>query len=325
MTSDNPSPSKVLRDSQGRNLTYLRVSVTDACNYQCRYCGPQQSHGMLSDKDLFHLCRIFRNLGIETLRITGGEPLLRKDLPSLVASIAQLKFARIGMTTNGSLLAETAKTLAQAGLDGVNISLDATDPSLFAALSGGHEVKPVLFGIEKALEAGLQVKLNCVPLLDTYQKQIPQGMQLAHTYGIPIRFIELMPIGNGCFCKGVPFETVHTYLRTHYGDPTVLAPAGFGGDGPAQYQRYGDVVVGTIEALSACFCPTCNRLRLTSNGLLRTCLYHEESLDLPSLLKAKQKDEQIEQTIRQVITHKPLHHDFAVQGMGSCSLASIGG
>ncbi|AEV29086.1 molybdenum cofactor biosynthesis enzyme [Sphaerochaeta pleomorpha str. Grapes] len=325
MISDNPSRSDPLVDAQGRVLTYLRVSVTDACNYRCLYCGPQQTHGIFDDSQIMQLCRIFKNLGIDTIRITGGEPLVRKDLPSLVASIASLGFSRIGMTTNGSLLSENALPLAHAGLNGVNISLDATEPSLFASLSGGYSVEPVLLGIEKALEAGLQVKLNCVPLLDTYQKQIPQVMELARSLGVPVRFIELMPIGNGCLCQGVPFTLVRSFLRSNYGNPEPLEAAGVGGSGPARYSYYGNVAVGTIEALSACFCSACNRLRLTSNGLLRSCLYHDDSLELLPLLKANATDAQIELAIRQFVTKKPLHHDFALQGMSSCSLASFGG
>lgn len=323
--SDKTTIFDPLVDAQGRLLTYLRVSLTDACNYRCIYCGPQQTHEMANDSQVLQLCRIFKNLGIDTIRITGGEPLVRKDLPSLVASIASLGFSRMGMTTNGSLLSENALPLAQAGLNGVNVSLDATEPSLFASLSGGYAVEPVLLGIEKALEAGLQVKINCVPLLDTYQKQIPQVMELAATLGLPVRFIELMPIGNGCHCKGAPFPLVRSFLRSNYGNPEPFEPAGAWGSGPARYSYYGKVAVGTIEALSACFCSTCNRLRLTSNGVLRSCLYHDDSIALLPMLNTSATDNQIELAIRQFVAKKPLHHDFARQGMSSCSLASFGG
>lgn len=314
----------LLADSQGRRITYLRISVTDACNFSCPYCGPERPHTPMPASQIVHLGKIAKTLGLETLRITGGEPLLREDLPSLVASLANLQFRSIGMTTNGSLLADRAPTLAQAGLQGVNVSLDATDPSLFFRLSGGHEAKEVLTGIEKALLAGLEVKLNCVPLLGTYEQQVPQVMTLASSLGIPVRFIELMPIGGGRLCTGVPFATLHSYLAAHYGEPTPIANRGFAGYGPARYFRYGGALVGTIEALSACFCSSCNRLRLTSGGLLRSCLYHEQAIDVRALLESKVTDAEIAEAIRLFVQKKPMRHAFAVQGMAS-SLASIGG
>ncbi|WP_320128200.1 radical SAM protein [uncultured Sphaerochaeta sp.] len=314
MLQTDSLPSGSLTDGYGRILDYLRLSLTDSCNYQCVYCGPGQSQGTLGDDQFVHLCRIFKKLGVRTLRLTGGEPLLRKNLPSLVAALSQLGFDRMEMTTNGSLLPQMAFPLAQAGLHGINLSLDATDATLFSTLSGGGRVEPVLQGIKKAKEAGLYVKLNCVPLLDSYQSQVVQVMELAKANAISVRFIELMPIGNGCSLKGVPIERLQTFLEQQYGSPQQSILGDEKGRGPATYHRYDSVEVGLIGALSACFCETCNRLRLTSNGLLKSCLYHQDTLDLRQLLENGNSDESIELAIHRFIAKKTVASRFFLAG-----------
>lgn len=314
----------MLKDGYGRNLDYLRISVTDACNYRCIYCGPEASHGILDNERLLRLCRIFWTLGVRTVRLTGGEPLLREKLVELVGGISGFGFEQLCMTTNGSFLASSAMALAKAGLDEVNVSLDATDGDLFAKLSGGHEVSEVISGIDAAQQAGMQVRLNCVPLLESYHDQVRQVMEFAKRHRIPVRFIELMPIGNACRCKGTAAAQVIAFLKEEYGEAKF--PSGLKqGSGPTVYRRFGTVDVGIIGALTSCFCLRCNRLRLTSNGLLRACLYHPESLDVKRLLACGADDDEIRDAIRRFVLVKPLKHDFSRQEMTGISLASIGG
>lgn len=319
-----PEETLVLKDTYGRIHNYLRLSVTDACNFNCRYCGPGQVHSPLDDDHILRLCAVFHNLGIETLRLTGGEPLVRRNLVDLIAAISQMGIKDLAMTTNGYLLAPSAAALKTAGLDRVNISLDATATDLFANLSGGFPVDVVLAGIEEALKVGLRVKLNCVPLQETYHDQVNQVMAFAASHRVPVRFIELMPIGAGCACHGVGTATIVALLVSQYGEAKAT-PGVPVGQGPAVYRRFGDVDVGLIGALTDCFCSRCNRLRLTSQGLLRACLYHPESLDLKALLDEGRTDGELEAEIRRFVAGKKLRHGFERQGMPGTILASIGG
>ena len=313
-----------LTDRSGRVLDYLRVSVTDACNYRCLYCGPGQTHGSLSLEQMLRICTIFHRLGVDTIRITGGEPLVHPSVVEFVASLSQMGISNLTMTTNASLLAPTANALRKAGLQGVNVSLDATEDILFSELSGGFSPHPVVKGIEKALEVGLSVKLNCVPLRNTYQEQVRQVMEFAYSHAIPVRFIELMPIGTHPSLHGVSISDVTSFLTNEYGVSNASLRSD-SGKGPASYRNFAGVEVGLIGALTNCFCSSCNRLRLTSNGMLRSCLYHEDSLDLHTLLEQEKTDEEIQILIRRFVYKKPLRHDFEHQGIKDMTLASLGG
>ena len=313
-----------LTDRSGRVLDYLRVSVTDVCNYRCLYCGPGQTHGSLSNEQMLHLCTIFQQLGIDTIRITGGEPLVHPSVVEFIASLSQLGVTNLVMTTNASLLASQAETLHQAGLQKVNVSLDATEDVLFSELSGGFSPHPVVKGIEKALDVGLSVKLNCVPLWDTYKQQVKQVMEFADLHTIPVRFIELMPVGTHPSLQGTSSSDVISFLTKEYGKSNASLRTDLG-KGPAVYRNFAGIEVGFIGALTNCFCSGCNRLRLTSNGVLRSCLYHTDSLDLSALLEHKQTDEEIQLQIRNFVYGKPLNHDFEHQAMQNSTLASLGG
>jgi len=316
-----------IRDSFGRVHTYLRLSVTEACNYRCRYCGPSAVHRGMSDDSLVSLCALFRSMGVRTLRVTGGEPTLRPGLIPLIARLSALGFERLALTTNGASLVRDAHALKEAGIQSVNVSLDATDADLYASLTGGFPVRPVLDGIGAALSEGLSVKLNCVLLSGTYQSQVRQLMELAGSLGVPLRFIELMPFGDGARYEGVSTASLVAFLGAEYGEDTpACGPEkdGSWGSGPAEYRRFGGVDVGLIGALTDCFCSRCQRLRLTNEGHLKTCLYHPDYLDLGELLAEGCPPEELRGRIGAFVLTKRLRHAFQ-SGPVEWPLSSVGG
>ncbi|MGE4584804.1 MAG: GTP 3',8-cyclase MoaA [Sphaerochaeta sp.] len=313
-----------LQDEQGRTLDYLRLSITDRCNFNCLYCGKVKPKQQLSDEQLVRLATLFGTHGFSTLRLTGGEPLLRSSVTELVSSLSEhLPSVHLTMSTNGYLLAPLANILQEGGLGSVNISLDATDPALFASLSGGFKVKTVLEGIERALEVGLRVKLNCVLLRAVHTRQITQLMELAKRWQLPLRFIELMPIGQGCSQNGVSSAEVQAFLAGTYAKEITSRHAF--GKGPAVYQRYSGVDVGFISAITDCFCSRCNRLRFTSGGTLIGCMYQQTGLDLLPYLENGADDQTIWQQIEAFAYRKPLSHQFDKARIDTSSLAAIGG
>jgi cyclic pyranopterin phosphate synthase len=306
-----------IKDSYGRIHTYLRLSVTEACNYRCQYCGPAALHHGLSDDEIVQLCSLFREMGIQTLRITGGEPTIRPGLISLIARLASLGFARLALTTNGARLLPDAHTLKDAGITSINVHLDAVDDDLYAFLTGGFTVRPVLDGIVRARAEGIDIKLNSVLLANTYQQQVRQLMAFAKELQIPLRFIELMPFGDGARLAGVSTGALVRFLSEEYGEqvPSSISQkaqcAGSGAAaGPAVYRCFGGVEVGFISALTDCFCSRCQRLRLTSEGNLKACLYHPEFLDIKVLLDQGVSREELCQRIEQFVLTKRLRHEF---------------
>ena len=313
-----------LSDMQGRTLEYLRFSLTDRCNFNCIYCGTASHHCLLSDDEVVRLATYFAHHGVTTIRLTGGESLMRFGVVDLVSRLKHaLPSTQLTLSTNGYLLAPLAADLKDAGISGVNISIDATSPSLFAMMSGGYDVLPVLEAIERSCSVGIPVKLNCVPLRSSYTQQIDQLMHLAKEFDVPLRFIELMPIGSGGFLQGVTTGEVQAYLAHQYGEET-LPFAGFG-RGPAVYRRYRGVSVGFISALSDCFCSRCNRLRISASGTLFSCLCQETGLDLKALLEKGIDDSDLWEHISGFVKHKPLSHHFDHQTIANRSLAQLGG
>jgi cyclic pyranopterin phosphate synthase len=270
---------------------------------------------ILSYENILRICRVFAALGICKFRVTGGEPLVRKSAVSLIAYLKRLEGVSVTLTTNGLLLSETAQELRDVGLDGVNISLDTRDPATYRRITRGGDVRSVLAGIDAAIEAKIPfVKLNCVPLGEESRQDVLQVAELARDRPIHVRFIEMMPIGWGRAFKGVESSRLREWLEREYGDWTPLRNAlnkGYG-SGPA---RYGSLPgfqgkIGFIGALSECFCGSCNRVRLTSTGVLRTCLNRAEGVNLLPALN--DSDERLFATIREAIEDKPERHDFAI-------------
>ncbi|MBF0164162.1 MAG: GTP 3',8-cyclase MoaA [Magnetococcales bacterium] len=313
-----------LIDAFGRAIRYLRISVTDRCNLRCEYCRPaggplMPTHQeMLTLEEIARLCRLFVGLGIDRMRLTGGEPLLRRDLLWLVAELTALPgLDELSLTTNAMLLDRFAVPLRRAGLGRVNISLDTLDPDTFARITRGGELAPVLAGIEAAVAAGLKpVKINMVVMRDVNAHEIPAMIAFAVRHGLVLRFIETMPVGRAGMRSTphfVPAEEIVELARAGGGSEliSVESPRERGA-GPARYFRIAnsDTEVGIISALSRHFCDTCNRMRLTSRGELVLCLGNVDQVDLKLPLRAGATDAELIDIIRAAVDRKPLRHHF---------------
>nr|WP_314463681.1 GTP 3',8-cyclase MoaA [uncultured Clostridium sp.] len=305
-------------DKWDRKIDYIRISVTDRCNLRCIYCMPEEGVPSLPHKEILtydeilRLCRCFLKLGIDKVKITGGEPLVRKDIASLVGQIkTQIGMKNVTLTTNGLLLGKYLPDLAAAGLDGVNISLDTLNPSKYEHITRKDALNDVLSAIQEALNyQKLKVKINCVPVLDTDKDDIIKIAGLAKNSRLGVRFIEMMPIGLGKNFSYYSEEDIITILKEAYGplEPvdTVL------GNGPAHYYSASgfEGKIGFISAISHKFCNECNRVRLTSDGYLKTCLQYEHGTDLKAVLRGNKEDFFLEQMIEQTIYEKPVSHNF---------------
>lgn len=304
-------------DRYGRVINYLRISVTDRCNLRCCYCMPEgvQDVGMkniLTFEEIWEIVRTGVSLGITHIRITGGEPLVRKDCVNLIRGIREIPGVEtITMTTNGVLLGNYAKQLKEAGVDGVNISLDTLDPEEFFKITGKRELQEVLAGIRAAKTAGLPVKLNAVNRKEL--DPIPL-VRYAQEENLPIRFIEMMPVGYGKKYVGRSNEELRETLEAVCGNAECMTnreELSRMGSGPAVYYQFSDlkVPVGFISAIHGKFCDTCNRVRLTAEGYLKLCLCYDEGEDLRRVLREGEK-ENLRTIMEQTIFRKPAAHCF---------------
>lgn len=304
-------------DRYGRVINYLRISVTDRCNLRCCYCMPEgvQDVGMkniLTFEEIWEIVRTGVSLGITHIRITGGEPLVRKGCVNLIRGIREIPGVEtITMTTNGVLLGNYAKQLKEAGVDGVNISLDTLDLEEFYKITGKRELQEVLAGIRAAKTAGLPVKLNAVNRKEL--DPIPL-VRYAQEENLPIRFIEMMPVGYGKKYVGRSNEELRETLEAVCGNAECMTnreELSRMGSGPAVYYQFSDlkVPVGFISAIHGKFCDTCNRVRLTAEGYLKLCLCYDEGEDLRRVLREGEK-ENLRTIMEQTIFRKPAAHCF---------------
>ena len=304
-------------DRYGRVINYLRISVTDRCNLRCCYCMPEgvQDVGMkniLTFEEIWEIVRTGVSLGITHIRITGGEPLVRKGCVNLIRGIREIPGVEtITMTTNGVLLGNYAKQLKEAGVDGVNISLDTLDPEEFFKITGKRELQEVLAGIRAAKTAGLPVKLNAVNRKEL--DPIPL-VRYAQEENLPIRFIEMMPVGYGKKYVGRSNEELRETLEAVCGNAECMTnreELSRMGSGPAVYYQFSDlkVPVGFISAIHGKFCDTCNRVRLTAEGYLKLWLCYDEGEDLRRVLREGEK-ENLRTIMEQTIFRKPAAHCF---------------
>lgn len=308
-----PFSSRTVSDQFGRVKRKLRISVTDRCNFRCAYCMPEQPEWkpreqILTFEELVHLSRVFvERLGIQQIRLTGGEPLLRKGIEKLVARLKELQpygLQRLSLTTNGVLLRRLACSLRAAGLADVNISLDAVDPEKFRQITGGGELQPVLEGIEAAREAGLEVKVNAVLIRGLNEDQILPLAQWAYEQSLPLRYIEFMPLDGRGFWQPERVVTEQEILQC-LSQRFEITPLPNRGAEPATYYRLnGSGLVGIIPSVSNPFCAACDRLRLTADGTLLTCLFSVQGCDLRTPLRQGAEEASLEALIREAVYKK---------------------
>ncbi|HVP83138.1 MAG TPA: GTP 3',8-cyclase MoaA [Rhizomicrobium sp.] len=308
-------------DPFGRKISYLRVSVTDRCDFRCVYCMAEHmtflpKADLLTLEELDRLCGAFIAKGVEKLRITGGEPLVRRDVMRLFDSLG----ARLGnglqeltLTTNGSQLARFARPLAKAGVKRINVSLDTLDPAKFREITRWGDLSKVLAGIEAAEAAGLAVKINTVALKDVNTGEIPAMLEWAHGRGMDMTLIEVMPMGEidgDRVEQYMPLSLVRAQLEERFTFDDTTHRTG----GPARYVRVRETGgrLGFITPLTHNFCESCNRVRLTCTGTLYMCLGQEDAADLRKPLRASSDDAVLNAAIDEAIARKPKGHDFII-------------
>ena len=309
-------------DSTRREIHYLRLSVTDLCNLRCRYCMPDgveklEREAVLTYEEFLRLAALFAQCGIDTVRVTGGEPLVRKNAAQLVAGLKAIPGIRkVTMTTNGILLAQQLPALLAAGLDSVNISLDTLRPEVFRQITARDEFAAVQAGLQAALESGIPVKLNCVPQAGVNEGELEDLAALAENRPLQVRFIEMMPIGYGAAMPCISGPELRQRFARRWPEMQPLTEAAFG-DGPAVYYTVPgwQGSIGFIAAVHGKFCASCNRVRLTSQGFLRPCLASEAGCDLRALLRSGADDTQLLAAIRETIWAKPREHHFEDSSM----------
>ncbi len=313
------TPHSSLTDSFGRVHNNLRISVTDRCNLRCVYCMPEEVVFMdraelLTFEEIAHFVRVASPLGIDKVRLTGGEPLMRRDLPRLVRMIVDVPGVRdVGLTTNGLLLAEHAQSLFDAGLRRINVSLDTLDPGRFREVARRDGLERVLLGIAAAKKAGFHpIKINAVSIRGLTDVDVVPLARYAREHGLELRFIEYMPIGTEAWERGKVYFA-HEILEQIEREVCPLVPApDYDPRAPAMDFAYtdGGGTVGVIASVSRPFCLSCNRLRLTAEGKLRNCLFALDEVDLRPFLRGRPDDAALAEAIRKNVSEKWEGHEI---------------
>ena len=309
-------------DPFGRGISYLRVSVTDRCDFRCVYCMAEDmtflpKAEILSLEELDRLCGRFIHLGVRKLRLTGGEPLVRRNVMSLFESlgrhVASGALDELTLTTNGSQLAKHAEGLRKAGVRRINVSIDSLDPDTFTAMTRWGKLEPVLDGVFAAKAAGLSVKINTVAMKGVNDKEFDRLISWCGEHGFDLTFIEVMPmgeIGDQRLDQYLPLSLVRAQLAKTW----TLTESSHRTGGPARYYSVAETGgrLGFITPLTHNFCESCNRVRLTCTGTLYMCLGQEDAADLRAPLRASSSDALLDQAIRDAIARKPKGHDFVI-------------
>ena len=309
-------------DPFGRSISYLRVSVTDRCDFRCVYCMPEHmtflpKSDVLSLEELDRLCTAFIGKGVERLRLTGGEPLVRRDIMKLIQGLSRHlesgALKELTLTTNGSQLGKYAADLAACGVKRVNVSLDTRDADKFRSITRWGNLDRVLSGIDAARNAGLKVKINTVALKGFNEDEIPELVAWAHGEDMELTLIETMPLGD------VEADRTEQYLplslvRARLSEIYTLEPSDKRTGGPARYVRVAETggQLGFITPLSHNLCESCNRVRLTCTGTLYMCLGQDDAADLRAPLRASSDNALVEAAIDEAIGRKPKGHDFVI-------------
>lgn len=316
-----------MKDPFGRVVDYLRVSVTDRCNLRCTYCMPEHMEflpkaDLLSLEELDRLCSLFVHRGVRHLRLTGGEPLMRRGVMDLVRRLGRHlqsgALEELTLTTNGVRLREFAKGLADAGIKRINVSLDSLDRAVFARIARGDNLHQVLDGISAAQDAGIRIKINTVALKRDNAKELPRLIQWAHDGGMDITLIETMPLGvvdEDRTDQFLPLTQVRRELQSFW---TLTDLPGRTG-GPARYARIAETggKLGFITPLTGNFCDTCRRMRLSCTGTLYMCLGQSDAVDLREPMRASDEDKLLNAAIDRAIAAKPKAHDFLLPVRGA--------
>jgi len=323
-------------DKLNRKIEYMRISVTDRCNLRCVYCMPEEgieniSHEeILSYDEIIRICKCIANLGIKKIKITGGEPLVRKDIINLIKEIKKIDgIDEVTITTNGVLLYEMADQLYEAGIDAVNISLDTLNRDKFFKITRRDKYENVFIAINKLIDLGVKVKINCLAIKEHNLDEIVKIAEYSKNNNIDVRFIELMPIGYGKSYTGISNEIILGLLEDKYGSFKKVKEKR--GNGPAVYYKNDEFkgYIGLISAISNEFCETCNRVRLTANGFLKLCLHYNKGIDLKAPIRNNITDKELENMIYHAIRNKPLghnfYHDSNLENVDNKNMVQIGG
>ena len=331
-------PGGRFEDRFGRRISYLRVSLTDRCNYRCTYCMPEDVQfrpraELLTFEEIVRLIRIFAGLGVKRVRLTGGEPTVRKDVVDLVGMVAGVPgIEQVVMTTNGHLLADLAAPLASAGLKGLNVSIDTLDPERFAQVTRNGDLARVIAGVDAARAAGLAVKINAVALRDINANEIVALTEFAWARDTVTRFIEHMPMSGGELyddADELSAAEIRAAIEAAHG-PLAASATAQPNTGPSRYwhlARDPRREVGIISAMTEHFCDACNRVRLTASGELHACLGHDDAISLRDVLRNGGEDEDVIDAIAASVGAKRAGHEFQRTGGGGPmkSMISMGG
>lgn len=323
-------------DKLNRKIEYMRISVTDRCNLRCVYCMPEEGieniyhEEILSYDEIIKICKCTVNLGIKKIKITGGEPLVRKDIIKLIKDIKKIDgIDEVTITTNGVLLYEMAEELCEAGIDAVNVSLDTLDRAKFLKITRHDKYENVYMAIDKLIDLGIKVKINCLAIKEHNLEEIVKIAAYSKNNNIDVRFIELMPIGYGKNYTGISNEVILGLLENEYGSFKKIKEKR--GNGPAVYYKNDNFKghIGLISAISNEFCETCNRVRLTANGFLKLCLHYNKGINLKDPIRNDITDKELENMIYHAIRNKPLGHNFYherhIENIENKNMVQIGG
>ena len=319
-----------MKDTFSRDICYMRIAITDRCNLKCIYCRPEEipyiPHAdILRYEEILRICGIGATLGVQTIRITGGEPLMRKDCAAFIKRLKQIPgIERVTLTTNGVLLGQYLPALIEAKLDGLNISLDTLSAEGYQKITGFAEFETVWAALHESVASGIPTKLNFVPIRGINQDEICAVASLAQDFPLDVRFIELMASGENQGLEGITVSEILAMLKGAYGN--LEEDSTQRGFGPARYYKSENMPgsIGLIGPRSDDFCAGCNRLRLTSEGFLKVCLHHNLGMDLRAMLRGGATDEAIAAAIVGVVRQKPEKHALQT-GTNLKFMSRIGG
>lgn len=316
-------------DSFGRNIDYMRVSLTDKCNLNCIYCRSNCDKAYLdtmSADEIIRIINIVTDIGIKKIKLTGGEPLLRKDFEYILESISKIpEIEDITLTTNGIYLKKYAYILKKYNVKSINISLDTLDKNAYKKITGYDHVESVKSSINYAIKLGFNVKINSVVIKD-FNENIFELAEIAKHNKISVRFIELMPMGEGRKYKYIQGSEIIKKLEEKYGK---FEKTDYKSNGPCVYYKNNSFegTIGLITAVSDCFCSQCNRIRMTSDGFVKLCLYYNKGINVKEMIDNGATDNEIKNAIKYIISQKPESHHFGIidENSENKNMVQIGG